>query len=281
MTYKSRNASYTAVSVIFEGEVNSCYTARHPGTEDGREYTLVVIKDHDAVRTLMECMVSHKDGENGVIVEAFSYGREYILVFPYRQERPLGSFFVGEAYDLPQCEEICSNLLLSCISSGLPYPLLYLILTQGKINLTKDNGIFLSYAIDLKDLDRTKNEKDCAVCCAEILLDILSTKQDQKNVSYVLLKKKSENRSYGRFTDLYRDLRIASTPVKKRNILVRIKSFFYRNRDLLFGILFWICLILGIVALVLLFTHMVWGDVPFLRIFFNSFKNIGTESLEQ
>ena len=70
-------------------------------------------------------------------------------------------------------------------------------------------------------------------------------------------------------------------PAEKTGILVRIKSFFMRNADLLFGILFWLCVILGIVALVILLSHIVWGDVPILRLFVNTFKNIGTESLQK
>ena len=37
----------------------------------------------------------------------------------------------------------------------------------------------------------------------------------------------------------------------------------------------------GIVALILLLSHVVWGDVPIFRLFINNFKNIGTESLQQ
>ena len=70
-------------------------------------------------------------------------------------------------------------------------------------------------------------------------------------------------------------------PMERYGILVRIKSFFSRNADLLFGILFWVCVILGIVALILLLSHVVWGDVPIFRLFINNFKNIGTESLQQ
>ncbi len=273
--------TYTVLSVILRSAVNDCYIARPEGSGDGREYTLVVIKDHDTVKTLMEIMTKHHAGEDGVMVESFTSGKDYVLAFPYRQERPLESFFVGEAYTLTRCEDICTNLMLTCISCGLPYPLLYLILDQGLINLAKDDTIYLGYGVDLTGLEKEKGERDCAVKCADIMLKVLETKSDEKNISYQLLSKKSANNSYSRFTELYRDLRIASTPVKKRTIIVRIKSFFYRNADLLFGILFWVSLILGIIALVLLFTHLVWGDVPFLRIFFNSFKNIGTESLQE
>ena len=282
MTYKSRDTSYTVISTVLEGEVNDCYIARPEGTRDGREFTLIVIKDHETVRTMIEIKSrTGNPGSDGALVDSFTNGNLYIMVFPYRQERPLDSFFVGEAYTLSRCEDICTNLMITCISCNIPYPLLYLILSQRLINLARDDSIYLSYGVDLKDLDNQKTERDCAVKCADIMLSVLETKSGEKNISYELLSRKSENNSYNRFTELYRDLRIAAVPVKKQSIPLRIKSFFYRNADTLFGILFWVSLILGIIALVLLLTQLVWGDVPFLRIFFNSFKNIGTESLEQ
>lgn len=279
MTFKSQKTEYTIISTLFKGEVNDCYVARPAGSGDGREFTIIAIHDHETVRKLME--IESRMNTQAQYTDAFTVGGSFVRVFPYRQERPLSRFFVGEAYTLARCEDICTNLILTCISSGLPFPVLFLILEQGLVNLAKDDSIFLSYGIDLKDLDPKKTERDCAGKSADIMLSVLETKSDVKNISYELLSKKSANNSYSRFTEIYRDLRIAAAPVKKRGIIVRIKSFFSRNKDRIFGILFWLSLILAIVALVLLFTHLVWGDIPFLRIFFNSFKNIGTESLTQ
>lgn len=281
MIYSSRENSYTVLSTVFKGQVNDCYLAKNPDRGDQSVHTLIVIKDHETVKDLMEIFRLWKNKEGSPLLECFSTGREFCLVFPYRIERELSKFFVGEAFTLKRCEDICENVILSCIASSLPPALLYLILDQEKLNLSKDDSVYLSYTLDLKDLDKTKNEKDCATECAKILLEILATKASEKNISYVLLSKKMQNRSYSRFTEIYRDLKIASTPAKKRNIITIIKSFFYRNADSLFGILFWISLILMIVALGLLFSHLVLGDIPILRIFFNSFKNIGTESLLQ
>ncbi len=281
MTYSSRENCYTVLSTVFSGQVNDCYIARNPGRGDQSLNTLIVIRDHETVKVLMEIFRLWNNKEESPLLEFFSSGQEFCLVFPYRQERELNKFFVGEAFSLEKCEEICENVILSCIASSLPPQLLYLILSQEKLNLSKDDSIYLSYTLDLSELDRTKNERDCATDCAKILIDILASKSSEKNISYVLLSKKMANRSYSRFTEIYRDLKIASTPVKKRSIITRIKSFFYRNADRLFGILFWVSLILMIVALMLLFSHLVLGDIPFLRILYNSFKNIGTESLLQ
>ena len=281
MTFESHNSSYTVVSTLFSGEVNCCYVARLSDDMNGRSFTIISVKDHDVIRTLMEAQSKIATIHNSQLVDSFSYGNDYVLVFPYRQERPISTFFVGESFSLSEVEEIGTNLLLTCISASLPYPVLYLMLEQGQINLAKDGSIYLTYIVDLKDLDVKRTERDCTVKCAQILRAILATKQDQKNISYELISRKSDNNSYSSFTELYRDLRIAAMPVQRSGFLLRIRSFFHRNADLLFGILFWVCVILGIIALVILLSHVVWGDVPFFRLFINTFKNIGTESLQQ
>ena len=284
MVYASHKTQYLVVSTCFVNEINDCYIAREAGKESGSLFTLLVIKHHELVKELLEIFRSsavkwdEARGEDPVI-ESFTFEQKYVMVMPYRTERPMSRFFVGEAFTLPQCEEICTNVILSCITSGLPWQLLYLVLTQDGLNLTKDRSVYLSYKLDLKDLDPVRSERDCATACAQILLSVLAEKKDQKNISYELLSQKVKNRSYTRFMELYRDIQIASTPDAKRRWTTKIRSFFYRNADQLFGVLFWICLILGIIALALLLTNLAVGDIPFLRIFYNSFKQIGTESL--
>ncbi len=281
MVFYSPEVNYETVSVKYTGRVNECFLVRDSRGRDDSLFLLLLIREHETVRKLLDIMRMAGEKEGSPIIEAFSVAEDYALVFPYRMERPLDSFFEGDAYSLKQCENISTNLILSCISSALPYPLLYLILSQRKINLSRDENVYLSYDIDLEELSERKNERECASECALIILDILKSKSDEKNISYELLKRKTANRSYNLFTEIYRDIMIASASMKKKNILTRIKSFFVRNADRIFGIIFWISLILMIVAIVLLLTHFVWGDIPFLRVFFNSFKTIGTESLLQ
>ena len=189
MTFESQNSSYTVVSTLFSGEANCCYMARLSDDMGGRSFTIVAVKDHEAIRTLMEAESKISTIMDSQLVDAFSYGNDYLLVFPYRQARPLDSFFVGEALSLPQVEEIGTNLLLACISASLPYPVLYLLLEQGQINISRDGGIYLTYVVDLKDMDIRKTERDCTVKCAQILRSILSTRADQKNISYELISR--------------------------------------------------------------------------------------------
>ena len=208
MTFESQKSSYTVVSTLFSGEANSCYVARLSDDMGGRSFTVIAVRDHDAIRMLMEAESKIINIANSQLVDAFSYGNDYVLVFPYRQGRPLGSFFVGEALTLSEIEEIGTNLLLACMTASLPYPVLYLLLDQGQINLSKDGGIYFSYIIDLSIMDLKRTERDCTVKCAQILRALLATKENEKNISYELISRKSDNNSYSSFTELYRDLRI-------------------------------------------------------------------------
>ena len=285
MIYASEKKQYLVLATVFTNETNDCYIAKEQDDESGIKYVLVAVKDHDRVKQILEVQ-KRFDDENGgksfegsPFLDAFSTDSSYVMVFAYKAARPVEDFFSGDACTLELCEEICTNVILACITSALPWPVLYLAITQHRINISRENTVYLTYDLDFSGLDPTKDERECASECAKLLLWILSEKRDQKNISYELLSKRSKNRSYSRFTELYRDIQIASTPGKKRKITTRIRSFFYRNADQLFGILFWVCLILGVVALIMFITHFAVGDIPFLRIFFNSFKQIGTENL--
>ena len=178
MTFESHNSSYTVVSTLFSGEANCCYMARLTDDMEGRSFTIIAVKDHDVIRDLMEASSRINNITDSQLVDAFTHGNDYVLVFPYRQERPLARFFVGESMALSEIEEIGTNLLLSCISASLPYPMLYLLLEQGQINLAKDGGIFFTYVIDLRDLDLKRTERDCTVKCARILRDILGRPEE-------------------------------------------------------------------------------------------------------
>ena len=51
--------------------------------------------------------------------------------------------------------------------------MLYLMLQQNQIHLAKDDSVFLSYQIDLAQIDPKITEKECTVQCARILLELL------------------------------------------------------------------------------------------------------------
>ncbi len=281
MIYESGNMRLLTVTTRSVGEVNDCYICRDLSSSGGTLYTVIIVHQHEVVRNLLEMFkLSDRKGE-GVLIKDFSIGEGHALVFPYHRERPLLEFYEGKSLSLAQCEEICINTILACITSDLPYPILYLLLKDGQLNLAGDRSVFLSYELDLSKLDETKTESDCTGECAAILLELLRPKSGQKATSFYLLDKKVANGSYDRFTDLYRDITIAAVTNKKLTPFVLFKLWLKRNSDTLIGILFWLSVILAVIALSILLSRMFLGGSSWIRLLYNTFKRIGNESLLQ
>lgn len=281
MIYPSQKMQLKEVRIVKKGEVNDIVICQDIGSEAGSLYTLMVIREHGIAKRFLEIFEEADIPLSQCYLECFSYQGVFYVVFPYKRERPLFDFYMGESYSLQESEDICIHLILSCISAGIPYPMLYLILEQGQLHLAQDHSVYFSYQIDLKELDKDRDERDCVVQCAKILLKLLESKASQKAVSYRLLEKKIDKRSYQKFTELYKDVRVAAAPKKRRGIKAIISAFLKRNKDLLFAILLRICIVLIVIVIISFVSQVIFGDIPWLRIFINGFKQIGTESLLQ
>ena len=281
MIYEFDKMRLMTVSTKRIGEVNDCYICRDLASSGGILYTVIVVHDHQVVRQLLEMFkMSDRNGEDVLIAE-FACGEEEILVFPYHKERPLSQFYSGETMPLNECEEVCINTLLACISCNLPYPILYLLLTGDQLHLTNDRSVYFGYEMDMSKLDSEIGESECTGVRAKLLLKLLEPKAGQKATSYYLLSKKTANGSYDRFTDLYRDVTIAAVSTEKLTLLVRFRLWFKRNTDRILGILFWISVILALFALSILISRLFLGGNSWFRLMYNTFKQIGTESLLQ
>ncbi len=279
MIYESTKMQLKPVSTLRQSDINDILICRDLAADGGNLYTVAVIKDHDTARKFVKVCQDYPEWTEEITT--FSVRGEFLVVFPYKAERNLFSFYMGDTYDLTTCEDICINVILTCIATRVPAPVLYLILEQRKLNLSKDHSVYFDYDLDLAEFDPEKTERDCAVQCAGILLELLAPKESQKAISYILLQKKIAKRSYRKFTELYKDIRIAAAPKNKQSLIRSVRLFFRRNKDTIFRVLLWICLILLVFVLVSLISQLIFGDIPFLRIFFNGFKMIGTESLLQ
>jgi len=53
MIFYSPKVSYEVVSIRDKGQVNECYIARNSLEEDGSLYLLLLIKEHETVRKLL------------------------------------------------------------------------------------------------------------------------------------------------------------------------------------------------------------------------------------
>ena len=281
MIYESGKMRLLPVSTKFVGPVNDCYICRDLMSSGGILYTTIVIHDHDVVRKVLEMFkLSNRNGKE-ILVDEFAAADKHVLVFPYHNERPLFDFYEGESLTLSECEDVCISTILACITCDLPYPIVYLLLIGGMLNLANDGSVYFGYEMDLSKLDDTISEKECTDVCAKILLRMLKPKAGQKATSYYLLEKKIANSSYTRFPDLYRDITIAAVSKKKITVWFLIKLWIKRNQDTIIGVMFWISLILGVITLSIILSRLFLGGNSWFRLLFNTFKKIGTESLLQ
>lgn len=277
MIYQSERMTLNGVMDVFRGPVNDVVICEE--VKEGRTsyYTLLLVKDHETVRRLIRILEQSEKGAS-CVVDRFTWNNCFCLVFGYVKARPLSEFFMGKERSLEECENICINLVLQCMTSPLPWPLLELAIRQ-QIHLLKDGDVMLGYELDLRDLDENCTERRCVMECAVVVRDLLKEKLSKKNVSYQLLMKKIPRQSYQSFRDLYRDIRLSSTLVRKRSIKSRILALYREKQTAIFRCLLVVSVCLLVLTIIMMISQRIWGEVPFLRIFFNNFKQIGTESL--
>ncbi len=278
MIYQSDRITYCPVMTVSHGVVNDILICRDNDTNRNSFYTLLVFKDHETVKKLIRILETSRYGYD-CCLDFFQYQSSYCMAFPEVKERKLEDFYMAEQFSNDKCAEICEKLVLQCMLSKLPYPLLYLVLKQEQIHLLKDYNIELGYTLDLSELDETVGEKECAGACAFLVRKLLQKKKNKKNIGYRLLSKKIPREDYNSLQTLYRDLKVARKAGKKRGFFTRLKLWWSNGQGGFFRMLLIICLILLIFTLICFLSQAIFGDIPFLRILFNHFKTIGTESL--
>lgn len=281
MRYQVKEMSLESIREVYIGSVNDVYICEDMNSSGHDYYTVMIIKDHALAKEFLHIAAGSEKSSEPCYIDVFTCSQGFGLIFEYMKERYLEDFYMGEQFSLDVCETVCVNLVIECMATNLPYPLLYLCLQQKQIHMRRDNSVQLGCPLDISGLDRSVEEEACVGLCAMILRDLLVSKARQKADSYQLLSKKITKSSYLHFKDLYYDVKMASQEPKKRNLLLQIRGFFYRNQKPLFRILLYLSVFLLILALIGVIFQLTTGDIPYLRIFVNTFKRIGTESLGQ
>lgn len=283
MIYQTESMVLNTVREVFSGELNSVVVCRDIRAEHPTYYTLLVIKSRECAKALLQVLEDSEKpaGEDSEFdLRCFSQNEELIYLFPYRRERPLWSFAEGQMVTPHQRESTCINLVMECLSSPLPYPLLYLLLEQGNLHIAQDNNIFFSYYFDLSQLNPGITEADCAESCARLILALLEPGMAKKRMrSLELIQKKLDKRAYRVLPELYRDIKVTALPVGKLSLWARFKRFWREHRDGLFRVLLVLCVLAAVLALIGVISQLLLGDVPLLRLFQRRFETIGTESL--
>ena len=288
MVYYCERMELEVVSHLFHGSVNDVAVCRNRLSPAGALYTLLIVHDRACARTMLQVMENGERSGESPCVTYMTQNEKLIFVFPYREERKFSAFARGQAADPGAAEAIGINLVMACLSSGLPWPLLYLALEQDCVQISRENSVYFTPNLDLKDLDPNKNERRCVSACAGLLLELLDVSGGKKRgrrskqlKSHELIRKKSAKNAYGGFPELYQDIKLAALPTEKTALKNRIKGIWRRNRDGLFRVLLAVCILLVVLALAMLVTQLVFGEIPWLRLFRHTFDVIGTENLHR
>ena len=281
MVYQIGEMTLKKTQEVFRGKVNDVMVCQDIANDGKVYYTVIVVHDRELAKKLMKLFHGKGERSRSKFVADYTWKNLYMMVFDYVRERPLDSFFSSEIQNLRECEQMGLNLTVECLAGGTPYPFLFLQLKQGQINISKDRSIYLGYDIDLEEFSEERTEKDCATLCAKIVFSYIEEMKSAKATSYKLLEKKLWKSGYQRFTDFYKDLKMASQPLQKEGMIEKSKKMYKHNQDRIFRFVMVLCVILGIVALAMIISQVFFSDVPFFRLFINPFRQIGTESLLQ
>ena len=272
---------YRRIRKVFENEVNAVWIVQDMEENDGGEYhTMIAVKDHGTAKLLI------KIWEDGVRKGRNPGGRmsackeEFSMVYPYKEERPLHRFYESKPRSGGECRQVCTNLLAACISSEEAWPILYQILSQRQVHLEKDLDVSFGYQLNLAKLDPNKGERDCALKCAKMVLDLMQkTPQMEKAVSRKLIQKKLLKDGYLSFAELLRDIHMDAGFLEKENFKERIRIFLQTKMEMIIRLFVLLSVLLGVIAAIMIFSEMAVGDIPLFRIFRGTFDTIGQESL--
>ena len=283
MVYYSQGMELEVVSQLFHGSVNDVVVCRDRLSASGTLYTLLAVHDRECARKMLAVMENSQRMEESPCLLRFSQNEMLLFLFPYREERKFSAFAKGQMTDPAVGENICINLVMECLSSGLPWPLLYLVLEQDCVQIAKGNTVYFTMILDLKDLEPSRSERNCVSSCARLLLDLLAggSRHRRKLRSFELIQKKTGKNAYTGFPELYQDIKVTALPQAKPSLKSGFRIFWKNNQDRLFRILLVLCILLAVTAAVVLISQLIFGDVPLLRLFRHTFDVIGTENLHQ
>ncbi len=282
MVYKTQNMRLNEVQLISENDIGRVMVCEDINSSERTRYSVYETRNHEVIASL------HRIYQNAVNISVdtdihyFSDGGQLLVFYPYVSARPISRFYMGKHLALDACEEMCKSYIIACMTCELPWPILYLAIKQGQINIARDGTVFLSYAIDFSEVDESITERDCVKLCANELMALLNQKDARvKWELRDLLRMKIERAAFNSFAEFYRDVDMVSGKHAKRGLLRRIMIWFEDNRDRLFRVFLTLCVILLVFTIITFLTNAIFGDVPWLRLFIRSFERIGEESLVQ
>ncbi|MBO5292148.1 MAG: hypothetical protein J6B10_03085 [Lachnospiraceae bacterium] len=273
-----------SIREVRKGNISDVLVCAAEGAAAQTYYTVWMIKDHKTAKAVLEDFCRRKEERPELpapYLECFTKGSCMCFSFPYYQERSLKRFYRKEEYDRESRRRICLQLVAECMTSELPYSLLYLALVQDQIQLERDGTVRFQYMLDLQEYEQDCGEQDCIEACAELILSMLEEEGKDGYEGKRLIERKLERAGYESFRELYQDMQILGRTTGKGRMLKKCRPVVKKHKKKLFRVFMIIVLFLAVIALCMAVSELIWGEIPFLRVFSDAFETIGTESLLQ
>ncbi len=273
--------TYDEIQTVFRGIANEAVIIREPGGSSLHCNIVQIIKDRTVAKELLAAFEQMPVNQEDYKAEAVCMNEtgQLCFLFPYIESRPINRFFNRTSSEPGDYEQICRNLLVECMKNSLPFPLLYLILEQRLIHISKDHQLSFSFQFDLSGFNCRIGEFECVRECSRIILWILEESRNTPGAE--LIRKKVKRGVYRQFTELFHDVKLLALPEEKGLLFQKIYKVGAVKKGGLLRLAVVLCMILAVFTLILLITEVLYGDIPFLRIFENGIEYIGTEPMLQ
>lgn len=284
MEYYSGKHHLKRIGEVISNKTNEVCICEETDNQSKIYYMLWIVKDRMLARTLLK--VFHEESETPLYLETFSMYENTVFVFEYNKERSLFRFLGGELLTQKEQEKVWRQLVETCMASDIPYAILFQMLRQRRLQIQPEGEITFSYALDLRNFQAESTEGDCVKMCAEIILELMEmSKSGDTRLKRILQSKCTEEEGYGSFGELFQDIISNSKAFKShkngKKIRKKLAEAIKTNKDKIRKVLIVLCLMLIVIAGILLLSQFIYGEIPLLRLFENSFQTIGTENLAQ
>ena len=281
MVYQAKTKNLAVVWDVHQGSCNDVVVCRDLTSPVGALYTLLILHDRTCVHKMLSMMDEFDclETEETPYIECFVHLDQMCFIFPYQQERNILTFAQGQMKDNRMREQVCINFLMQCLTANLPYPLLHLMLCQNCVHIREDNSIYFTYTLDLSELRVDFGEHQCVSACLDLMLTLLESRKSKGLKSYNLLQKKRQKNVYRTIPELYRDIKLTVLTEEKQTWQNIYWNWWSHSKDGIFRVFTILCAVLVAITLLMIVTQILFGDIPWLRLFQPAFEQIGTETL--
>ena len=168
------------------------------------------------------------------------------------------------------------------MTSTLPDTVLKMLFQQNQIELSEDGSIYFNYALDLSQYSDTDDKIPSVILCAREIINLIQLEDSYQDREILrLIEHKLQRNEYLQYIELYKDMKILTSPRDKENCREAIRNWCSSKKDTFFRILSGIAIAMVIIILFLLIMRLIFGDFALFRLFSGPIVQIGSESLLQ